>query len=167
MCVCGQNGGCFKENYRHKEASGCNGIPVTYKPHTEEFPNEECLGQHRCPRISVFLGIHGDLPTQSRDELTFSDAHRSAHSPRLMLPLQRYSLQSKQEHASRWRDFLPLSRHTTARSPLLAASWVGEGRQDSSWGLAPYSKRSSVQLVLPCEQALNKGVTPSIVTAFT
>lgn len=52
-------------------------------------------------------------------------------------------------------------------SPLLAASCVGEGRQDSSWGLAPYSSRSAVQLALPCEQALNNGVTPSMVIALT
>lgn len=56
---------------------------------------------------------------------------------------------------------------TQSQSPLLAASCVGEGRQDSSWGLAPYSRSSSVQLVLPREHALNKGVTPSMVSAFT
>lgn len=51
--------------------------------------------------------------------------------------------------------------------PLLAASCVGEGRQDSHWALAPYSSRSSAHAALPREQALNKGVTPSIVVAFT
>lgn len=62
----GQNGRCFKGKYQHKEVSRCNGIAVTYKLHREEFPNEECLGQRLCPRISGCQDIHGDLPTQSR-----------------------------------------------------------------------------------------------------
>ena len=59
------------ENYQHKEASGRSGIAGTDKLHTEEFPREECLDQHLCPRISGFLGIHDDLPTQRRDQFTF------------------------------------------------------------------------------------------------
>lgn len=79
----GQNERGFKENYQHKEASGCSGTAVTYKLRTEEFPDEECLGQHLCPRISVSLGIRDGLPTQSREELTLDTAHLLA--PHLML----------------------------------------------------------------------------------
>lgn len=52
------------EKYQHKEASRRSGIAVTYKPHKEEFPGEECLGQHRRPRPSEYQDIHGALPAQ-------------------------------------------------------------------------------------------------------
>lgn len=61
----------FKGNYQRKEASGCNGTAGTCKPHTEEFPDEECLGQRLCPRISVFLDTRGDLPIQRGGEFVF------------------------------------------------------------------------------------------------
>lgn len=59
------------EKYQHKEASRHRGIAVTYKPHKEEFPGKECLGQHRCPRLSECPDIHGALPTQEKTDLLF------------------------------------------------------------------------------------------------
>jgi hypothetical protein len=44
---------------------------------------------------------------------------------------------------------------------------MGEGWHISDWGLAPFSSSTSVQVALPAEQALNSGVTPSMVVAFT
>lgn len=51
--------------------------------------------------------------------------------------------------------------------PLLVASWIGEGWCTRLWGCAPFSKRISVHATLPTVQALNRGVTPSIVDALT
>lgn len=51
--------------------------------------------------------------------------------------------------------------------PLLVASWMGEGWYTRLWGFAPFSKRISVHAMLPTVQALNSGVTPSIVEALT
>lgn len=155
------------ENYQRKEASGHNGTAGTCKLHTEGFPDEECLGQHLHPRISGFPDTRGDLPTQSTGEFA-SPEHLFPHlqhtappntRPRL-LPAALFTMPVAEG------AFSPC-HFTQSQSPLLAASCVGEGRQDSSWGLAPYSRSSSVQLVLPCEHALNKGVTPSMVSAFT
>lgn len=51
--------------------------------------------------------------------------------------------------------------------PLLVASCIGEGWYTRLWGCAPFSKRISVHATLPTVQALNRGVTPSIVKALT
>lgn len=51
--------------------------------------------------------------------------------------------------------------------PLLVASCIGEGWYSRLWGCAPFSKRISVHATLPTVQALNRGVTPSIVKALT
>lgn len=44
---------------------------------------------------------------------------------------------------------------------------MGEGWYTMLWGCAPFSKRISVHATLPTVQALNRGVTPSIVKALT
>ena len=156
-----QNGRWGIENYQRKEASGRNGTAGTCKLHTEGFPDGECLGQHPHPRISGFPDIHGDLPTQNIGELEFPEPPPPTQGcPPRLLPAALFTMPVAEG------TFSPC-HFTQPQSPLLAASCVGEGRQDSSWGLAPYSRSSSVQLVLPCEHALNKGVTPSMVIAFT
>lgn len=52
--------------------------------------------------------------------------------------------------------------------PLLTVSWMGEGWHIArACGLASLCKRSSRHGRLPAEQALNNGVTPSIVVTLT
>lgn len=51
--------------------------------------------------------------------------------------------------------------------PLLAASWMGDARSFSGWGLAPYCRSKFTHSWLPLTQALNNGVCQSTVTLFT
>lgn len=51
--------------YLHKEAFEYNGSAVTHMLHIEVFLNEEGLGQHLYPKISVPPDIHCVLSVQS------------------------------------------------------------------------------------------------------
>lgn len=54
--------------YLHKEAFEYSGSAVKHMLRTEVFLNEEDLGQHLYPRISVPPDIHCDLSVQSTTE---------------------------------------------------------------------------------------------------
>lgn len=141
--------------YLHTEAFEYNGSAVKHMLHTEVFLNVEDLGQRLYPRRSAPPDSHCDLAEQSMTVCLISVS----------------CLTDKARHVylHYYRDTRQLLCVSSAGNflPLLAASWVGDGRQDSHWALAPYSNRSSAHAALPLEHALNKGVTPSIVVAFT
>lgn len=55
----------------------------------------------------------------------------------------------------------------SADLPLLAASWMGDARSLTAWGLAPCWRSKFTQSRLPLTHALNNGVCQSVVTPFT